>query len=296
MVFGYLQIEKEELLVKEFEAYKAVYCGLCKQLGKDYSFLTRLTLSYDCTFYAMLLMSLHSSCSGYRSGRCTCNPLKKCNFAGSKNDDYSKAAAFSIISVYYKLIDDINDSGFFKSLLTRLIKPFFAHQRKKAKANYPWIDEIVSEMMIKQAEVEQDKNCLIDMSADPTAQMLAKILSKEGKNETESRVLYEFGYNIGRWIYLIDAADDVQKDIKSFGFNPFVKDGKAVDINQISHTLNSSLARAYDAYSLLDIHDFKGILDNMILRGFPKVQNKITGKFTEDSDKFSELKEGSKDE
>ena len=65
-MFGYLQIEKEELLVKEFETYKAVYCGLCKQMGKDYSFLTRLTLSYDCTFYAMLLMSLHSSCGGLR--------------------------------------------------------------------------------------------------------------------------------------------------------------------------------------------------------------------------------------
>ena len=76
-MFGYLQIEKEELLVKEFETYKAVYCGLCKQMGKDYSFLTRLTLSYDCTFYAMLLMSLHSSCGGFKKGRCSCNPLKR---------------------------------------------------------------------------------------------------------------------------------------------------------------------------------------------------------------------------
>lgn len=292
-MFGYLQIEKEELLVKKFESYKAIYCGLCKKLGKDYSFLTRLTLSYDCTFYAMLLMSLHSSCSGYKSGRCTCNPLKKCNFASSKNDDYAKAAAFSIISVYYKLIDDINDGGFFKSLLTRFIKPFFVHQRKKAKSRYPWMDEIVSEMMAKQAEVEQNKNCLIDMSADPTATMLAKLLSVEGKNETESRVLYEFGYNIGRWIYLIDAADDVQKDKKSNGFNPFINDDETVDYDIISNTLNSCLARAYDAYNLLDIQDFKGILDNMILRGIPKIQNKITGKLIDGSDKISESREGS---
>ena len=157
-MFGYLQIEKEELLVKEFETYKAVYCGLCKQMGKDYSFLTRLTLSYDCTFYAMLLMSLHSSCGGFKKGRCTCNPLKRCNFAYSKNDDYQKAAAFSIITVYYKLIDDINDSGFFKSLFSRMIKPFCSHQRKKAKKRYPWIDEYVAEMMERQAVIEQDKS------------------------------------------------------------------------------------------------------------------------------------------
>lgn len=75
-MFGYLQIQKSELLVRESEAYKAVYCGLCRQMGKDYSVFTRFTLSYDCTFYAMLLMSLNRSCKGFKDGRCTCNPLK----------------------------------------------------------------------------------------------------------------------------------------------------------------------------------------------------------------------------
>lgn len=65
-MFGYLQIQKSELLVRESEAYKAVYCGLCRQMGKDYSVFTRFTLSYDCTFYAMLLMSLNRSCKGFK--------------------------------------------------------------------------------------------------------------------------------------------------------------------------------------------------------------------------------------
>lgn len=114
-MFGYLQIQKSELLVRESEAYKAVYCGLCRQMGKDYSVFTRFTLSYDCTFYAMLLMSLNRSCKGFKDGRCTCNPLKKCKFATDSGDAYRKAAAFSMISVYYKIIDDIQDSGFLKS-------------------------------------------------------------------------------------------------------------------------------------------------------------------------------------
>ena len=100
-MFGYLQIQKSELLVRESEAYKAVYCGLCRQMGKDYSVFTRFTLSYDCTFYAILLMSLNRSCKGFKDGRCTCNPLKKCKFATDSGDAYRKAAAFSMISVSY---------------------------------------------------------------------------------------------------------------------------------------------------------------------------------------------------
>ncbi|MBQ1616723.1 MAG: hypothetical protein II086_05650, partial [Ruminococcus sp.] len=88
--------------VREWEAYKSVYCGLCRQMGRDYSFLSRLALSYDCTYYAMLIMSVRRSCTGFDSGRCRFNPLKKCGFAHCMDESYSKAAALSVISVYYK--------------------------------------------------------------------------------------------------------------------------------------------------------------------------------------------------
>lgn len=279
-MFGYLQIQKSELLVREAEAYKAVYCGLCRQMGKDYSGLTRFTLSYDCTFYAMFLMSLNRSCKGFKDGRCTCNPLKKCKFATDEGDAYGKAAAFSMISVYYKIIDDIQDSGFFKKLLCRIIKPFFSHQRKKAADKYPDMDKAVSDMMKMQYDAEHSEKPSVDMSAHPTALMLAAVLSAEAHDEIQKRVLYEFGYHIGRWIYLVDAADDIEKDIKSNGFNPFVnkKTGEVKSSDYITAVLNQSLARAYDAYNLLNFTDFKGILDNMMLLGFPASQNRVTSK------------------
>ena len=279
-MFGYLQIQKSELLVRESEAYKAVYCGLCRQMGKDYSVFIRFTLSYDCTFYAMLLMSLNRSCKGFKDGRCTCNPLKKCKFATDSGDAYRKAAAFSMISVYYKIIDDIQDSGFFKKLLCRIIKPFFSHQRKKAADKYPDMDKAVSDMMKMQYDAEHSEKPSVDMSAHPTALMLAAVLSAEAHDEIQKRVLYEFGYHIGRWIYLVDAADDIEKDIKSNGFNPFVNK-KTVEVKSsdfIKAVLNQSLARAYDAYNLLNFTDFKGILDNMMLLGFPASQNRVTSK------------------
>ncbi len=273
-MFGYLQIHKDELKVKEYEAYKSVYCGLCKQLGRDYGFLTRLILSYDCTFFAILLMSLKRSCTGFSDGRCKFNPLKKCKFADCKDNAYSKASALSVISAYYKVVDDIDDSGFFKRIALKIAKPFFGRRQKKAARRFPEIEIIVSEMMKNQKAAENDELVTIDKAANPTAKMISDLAALEGGNDLQKRVLSEFGYQIGRWVYLIDAADDYEKDKKSGNFNPFIK----ADINDkdyINSVLSQSLARAYDAYNLLDIIDFKPIIDNMMLYGFPNKQNAV---------------------
>ncbi|WP_407724398.1 DUF5685 family protein [Ruminococcus sp. JL13D9] len=273
-MFGYLQIHKDELKVKEYEAYKSAYCGLCKQLGRDYGFLTRLILSYDCTFYAILLMSLKRSCTGFSDGRCKFNPLKKCKFADCKDNAYSKASALSVISAYYKVVDDIDDSGFFKRIALKIVKPFFGRRQKKAARRFPEIEIIVSEMMKNQKAAENDELVTIDKAANPTAKMISDLAALEGGNDLQKRVLSEFGYQIGRWVYLIDAADDYEKDKKSGNFNPFIK----ADINDkdyINSVLSQSLARAYDAYNLLDIIDFKPIIDNMMLYGFPNKQNAV---------------------
>ena len=273
-MFGYLQIHKDELKVKEYEAYKSVYCGLCKQLGRDYGFLTRLILSYDCTFYAILLMSLKRSCTGFSDGRCKFNPLKKCKFADCKDNAYSKASALSVISAYYKVVDDIDDSGFFKRIALKIAKPFFGRRQKKAARRFHEIENIVSEMMKNQKAAENDELVTIDKAANPTAKMISDLAALEGGNDLQKRVLSEFGYQIGRWVYLIDAADDYEKDKKSGNFNPFIK----ADINDkdyINSVLSQSLARAYDAYNLLDIIDFKPIIDNMMLYGFPNKQNAV---------------------
>lgn len=278
-MFGYLQIQKSELKVCEYDSYKAIYCGLCKQLGKDYSFVTRMILSYDCTFYAMLLMSVGRSCTGFVRKRCTCNPLKKCNFALCKSDSYNKAAAFSVISAYYKLKDDITDGRFLKKFISYLVLPLFSHWRNKAVKKYGFneFDEFVSDMLSMQLEDEASDASTIDSSAHPTALMLAKVFESEAKSETDKRIFYEFGYHIGRWIYLIDAADDLEKDIKNNNFNPFLRAGKT-EFDYIQSVLNQSLARAFDAYNLLNIVDFKGIIENMLLLGFPATQNKVLGK------------------
>lgn len=277
MVFGYVRIQKSELLVREYDAYKSVYCGLCKQLGKDYSVFSRFILSYDCTFYAVLLMSLRRSCSGFKDGRCRFNPLKKCKFCQCGDDALSKAAALSIILSFYKLEDNIKDGGFFKKLGCGIIRPIFARRRKKAAKRYPEIDSFAAEMMTAQADAESSPDCSLDLAADPTATMLSNVMALEAEDETKERIYRQIGYYLGRFIYLIDAADDYSDDIKSGSFNPF----KSIENNRfevMNNNLSQALAMIYDAYNLLDLVDFKGIIDNIIMRGLPLVQAEVTRK------------------
>ena len=215
------------------------------------------------------------SCSGFDDGRCRFNPLKKCKYARCGDDCYSRAAALTVITVYYKLLDDISDSGFFKSLAVRLVKPFFSHWRKKAAGRYPELDKTVCDILTAQLEVEKKDKPLLDEAAHPTACMLAEIMKAEGRSESESRVLYECGYQLGRWVYLMDAADDYEKDKKRGCFNPFLYVETEDLRGYMNAVLSQSLARAYDAYNLLTIYDFKGILDNMITYGFPLKQNSV---------------------
>ncbi len=281
-VFGYIRIDKGELLVREYEAYKAVYCGLCRQMGKDYSFLSRLALSYDCTFYALFLMALRRDCTGFEKKHCRFNPLKKCQFCKCRDDALSKAAALTMILSYHKLDDNISDSGFFRALPYRLIKPLFSRWRKKAAERYPELDEAARRMMKAQREAEDNPDCTLDMAADPTAAMLSSVLSLEAEDEAQRRILAQTGYGIGRFIFFIDAVDDYKKDVKTGGFNPLCSLGES-RFEIINRNLSQALASAFDAYNLLTVVDFKGIIDNILLRGLPGVQAEIVGKNTEAS-------------
>ncbi len=276
-MFGYVKIRKSELLVREYEAYKSAYCGLCRQLGKDYSVLTRLILSYDCTFYAIFLMSLRRSCPGFERKRCRFNPLKKCSFCQCRDDAMRKAAALSVILAYHKLDDNIRDGSFFKRVGLKIVRPFFSRQLKKARKRYPELCDIAERMMKAQAVAEETDGCGLDMAADPTAAMLSDVLALEAKNETESRIYRQIGYGLGRFIYLIDAADDYCDDIKSGNFNPF-ETTRENKIEVMNNNLSQALASVFDAYNLLELVDFKGIIDNIILLGLPSVQAEIIEK------------------
>lgn len=271
------------MLVKDYETYKAVYCSLCKQLGKEYYFLSRFILSYDCTFFALIALALKSDCPGFCHGRCTFNPLKKCNYIKKETEVLSMAAALSIISAYYKLRDNITDGGFFEKLGCYLVLPVFSIWHKKASRKYPDIETAISYMSESQADVEKDNNCCVDKACEPTALMLGNIMSilankEDDEYEKKKRIYHSFGYFIGKWIYLCDAIDDFDKDEKRHLFNPYVilyGDQKSAHIKEINESLNHCLCEALLSYGLMDINRFDSIIENILIKGLPLKQKNI---------------------
>lgn len=265
-MFGYIKANKPELKIKEFEAYKAVYCTLCKRLGKDYGFLSRLTLSYDFTFLAMLNMALKDGCPSYEQKRCTFNPLKKCNYC-KNTDDFEMPAAAAMILLYYKILDNISDEKGIKKLGFRLIKPIFLRAHKKAAMLYPQIEKWVSEYIKGQTELES-RNCdSIDAAADPTAKMLSNLFSLCSEDKNQKRVLERLGYCIGRYIYILDAACDLERDKKSGSYNVL----KYIDENEAKEKAKAQLyiciGESAKAFELLDIKKYGTILGNIVYLG-----------------------------
>lgn len=282
-MFGFVTVDRSEMLGKDFDAYKAVYCSLCKQLGKEYTFLSRFILSYDCTFYAVMALALEDSCPGFCIGKCKFNPLKKCNYLKNGEEALSKASALSVVSVYYKLKDNIADGGFFEKLGCYILLPFFSHWRKKAKKKYPEIEKAVATMSLTQFEVEKDATTSIDKAAEPTAKMLSDVLSllvngDDSVSESKRRVLSNFGYYLGKWIYLMDAVSDYEDDLRYNGFNPYVslygedKDSNLLDINS---SLDYCLSECLLSYNLIEFKHFNKVIENVLVFGLPKKQRSV---------------------
>lgn len=276
-MFGYVTVYKGELKVKDYEMYKAVYCGLCKQLGKDYSFLTRFLLNYDFTFFSLFSMGVRTECVAVKKGRCKFNPMKSCNYCSDKNLTQSKSAALLVLMSYFKLLDNIKDSSFFKKILYTMVRPFFSSWKKKAKKRFPHYYKIC-ENMYKSQLLAECEGAGIDRSAEPTAVLLKEVFALECADEKLLPAYEQFGYHLGKWIYLMDAACDIDDDIKHKSFNPiYNKTGKSkkesaeFSLELLSH----SVYLLTSAYRLIDKSRFEDILDNIVLLGLPKKQKEL---------------------
>lgn len=275
MLFGYIKPFKPELKIKEFDTYQAVYCGLCHQLGKAFGPFAKMTLSYDYTFVAMLSMALRENFCGFQKTRCMANPLKKktCAIPGKDMDFVSSCA---MVMLYYKVQDNIHDSGLIKRLGCYCLLPFASSARKKALSRYPQLDVVFSGMMKEQFALEQKKTVSVDAAAEPTAKALQAVFSMLGETETDKRVLSRFGYLLGRWVYLLDALDDLEDDAKTGSYNPFLlkfqvsvldEHQKKQILDYGKGALNITVAEMGSTYELLELYRYKSILDNIIYLG-----------------------------
>ena len=174
-MFGYIQTCKEELKVREFEAYKGIYCSLCRQMGKEYGLLTRFSLSYDFTFYALLRMAREERCAGFRKGRCVFNPLAKCRFLKETSASLSLAAGVAVILVYYSIKDKLRDQAIKSRIKAAAAYLPFARAHRKARKKHPELERTAAQIMTQQAQLENDRCESLDKAADPTARLLGAL-------------------------------------------------------------------------------------------------------------------------
>lgn len=277
-MFGYVKVYQPELKMGEFEHYRGVYCALCRRLGKRYGLFAQWSLSYDFTFLALLRLALADGCAGFQKKRCPYNPFKK-RTCCCDTQQLDAAADAAVLLTYHKLRDTIADGGFFKRLGARLLLPFAANDRRRCRKRHPDWDEAVAACMQKQADLEREKVASTDAAAEPTAELLSFLFSLDAKDEKQCRVLQRLGYCMGRWVYLIDAADDLDKDRQSGNYNPFLLSAPDADLTVLREragaSLNGSLAECQAAYELLNVRRFDGILRNVLNFGMPAVWEQV---------------------
>lgn len=288
-MFGYVKPQKSELLVREFEEYNGIYCTLCRSLGKNYGLLARLALNYDCTFYALVLISAKPEpFPKFQKGRCVVNPIKQCAFCSEEDMEFHQASALTVILLYHKLIDDIRDCKAFKKFLRILVLPVVRHAYRRAAADYPHLGEIVTESMKMQYEIEKNGCSGLDGCAEPTAHMMERIMelsSGESPQSPRSRILNRFGYFLGRWIYFIDAADDLEDDIRTGSFNPLVSRFHLNDESgpeelgnaktYANDVLNQTLSQLGAALNLMEMNSMGPIVRNVVILGLPQIQKEL---------------------
>ena len=271
----------------EFEIYRSVYCGICKDMDRRFGFVTRFTLSYDAAFLALVDLSVRKKKLAVRNERCIAHPWKK-TMCATCSSDLSYASSVSVLLTYHKLRDDLADKGLKKKLAAYALLPFFKKAYKKACVKYSSLSDKISEAMKLQTAIEKDKSAGIDQACEPTALMMQAVFGELGKTQKEKALLSRFGYCLGRYIYITDALDDLKKDITQGDYNPLKIymyshsiewDGQGKFPKQITDlcdaTVNMSLGVLADCYVALDMKRFRDILDNIVYLGLKYTYDQV---------------------
>ncbi len=282
-MFGYVRLSKENLSCEDYEIYKSYYCGLCYALRKFSSVRSCITLSYEAVFIFMLLSAVYDEEFENFTGRCIFHPAAGVNMAFN-HTICAYCAHMNVIFAYLKIRDNISDD---KNLKAYAAEVLFRRSYKKSRAVYPEYTDKICLLLGKLNEFEQKRCGDIDVCADCFAEIFALVLCPDFiKNINDRRILYSVGYNLGRWIYIIDAIDDTADDYKSGRYNPFFykyPPEKCGDINTYRQFVFSkeenmliyTLYKLSAAFELLDIKRNRGILENIIYSGLKETLDKL---------------------
>ena len=274
-MYGYVRPLKSELKVREYEAFKSVYCGLCHRLRERCGLAARFVVNFDFTFMAMLLSEADAPCQRYR--RCMASPLrKKC--CHCEDPALDKAADYSVILAWYKLRDSVRDDGFWKRLRSRVCMLLLRRAYRRASVRAVEFDACVRENLDRLSELEKTDANSLDAAADCFACILRAAAGGED-DTSRNRILAQILYHTGRIVYILDAIDDLPEDVKTGNYNPLVPrfelKGRALPdkvSQELDRTLCLSESALRAAFELLPANSWTSILRNIIYEGLPWVK------------------------
>lgn len=212
-MFGYIAINKAEMKFKDFDMYQSYYCGLCQRLKDCHGRRGQLTLSYDMTFLIVLLTGLYEPETTIDTARCIAHPFERHVTRINEFTDY--AADMNLILSYYKCEDDWNDEHKRKGLLAAKAlksKVTSIEQRHPAKT------EFIASSLRKLSHLEKENETDLDKMGGLFGDIMAEIFAY--KSDEWELSLRKIGFFLGKFVYLMDAYEDIEKDIKNGSYNP----------------------------------------------------------------------------
>lgn len=271
-MFGYVTVDKPELKVKEFYQYKAYYCGLCRTLNEEYGFRGRMTLTYDMTFLVVLLTSLYESETREISSRCPVHPVKKIPMLQNEITQYG--AGMNILLSFYHFADDWQDDKSMKGLTGIHL---FKKQARKISQEYPRQSRAIRTKLRKLSEYEKKQETDLDLVAGCFGELMAEIFVI--REDVWEEYLRKFGFYLGKFIYIMDAYDDLEEDLKTGSYNPLkaVKKNSKDDNdyeNTVQQILVMMMAEATAAFEKLPLLWDSEILRNILYSGVWAKYNK----------------------
>ena len=273
-MFGYVRPPVRDLSQEEADRFERMYCGLCHTLGNRYGAAARLILNYDFTYLAILLSERVEGENDSR--RCVVHPVHKRPFLEG-TPAMELAADESVILAYWQLRDGVEDHDWLHGLKYRGLSAILEPAYRKAAALRPAFAEAVRRQLALLRELERENCPSIDRAADAFAVLLSSA-AKEVDDPIRRRVLEQILYHLGRWVYLVDAADDLKKDAETGNYNPValrfeLKNGVWTQEKrqEFAVTLDHSIHMIATAFELWEFGVWRPILETTFYTGLFRV-------------------------
>lgn len=270
-MFGYIRPQLPELRVKEYELYKATYCGLCRAMGKRTGCISKMTLNYDFVFLVLMRKVAEKRSGAIKMRRCIAHPLKRRPML-EIDETLEYCARSSVMLTRLKLKDNVSDSRGMKRLLAKIagiMSIFF----KKTPSELKPLEDTLRSKIDTLSRLESESCDSVDTVAAVFGELLSAVAAY-GLDGEEATLCAKIGYHLGKWIYIIDAIDDLEDDVRTGSFNVVANSlGKSLtddDRRMLRTALMLELEQMSHSVEALDFsshRDVEGIIKNTIYIG-----------------------------